>query len=239
MLELFFFLVIQVFQFRFLHYDCRIYHRRIRNGSQQHIVLVYSCVESILCFHRVRDKRFGYQCLIFFSQTALNQSFLNERPIFIHIVVLFSILCRHLRFVHFGIFYQELVQHILVEVSGLRILERSLSQQRMNASFQDILNFSSRNSQSQCFSFFFNQFIVNVGTPYFIAYLTGLFVIQGGHSTHEFHHFGIFFYQVLILLSGKSVSVHLTNVMCLVRLHHLPCVTRNESKQRQADNNHQ
>ena len=23
------------------------------------------------------------------------------------------------------------------------------------------------------------------------------------------------------------------------RLHHLPCVTRNESKQRQADNNHQ
>ena len=37
-----------------------------------------------------------------------------------------------------GIFHEELVQHILVEVSCLRILERSLSQQRMNACFQAV-----------------------------------------------------------------------------------------------------
>ena len=239
LLELFFLLVIKVFQFRFFHYDCRVYYRRIRNGSHQQVVLIHPCIESILCFYRIGKKCFRYQCLIFLSQTALNQCFLDEWPVFVHVVILFGILSRHLRFAHLGIIYQELIQHILIESTGLRVAERSLLQQRMHACLQDILNFSSRNCQSQCFCFFLNQFVINVGTPYFVAHLIGLFVVQCSHSTRELYHLGIFFYQILILLSGKSISVHLTYVMCLVRLHHLPRVTRDESKQRQTDNNHQ
>ena len=53
-------------------------------------------VESVLSLYRVRKKSFSDQSLIFFSQTTLNQSFLNKRPVFIHIIVLFGILCRHL-----------------------------------------------------------------------------------------------------------------------------------------------
>ena len=83
------------------------------------------------------------------------------------------------------------------------------------------------------------SYVIYVGTPYFVAHLIGLFVVQCSHSTRELYHLGIFFYQILILLSGKSISVHLTYVMCLVRLHYLPRVTRDESKQRQTDNNHQ
>jgi len=41
--------------------------------------------------------------------------------------------------------------------------------------------------------------------------------VSAAEIAGEFYHFGIFFYQILILLSGKSISVHLTYVMCLVR----------------------
>ena len=45
---------------------------------------------------------------------------------------------------------------------------------------------------------------------------------------------------LLVIVIGLALFAFIAgDAWKVMRLHHLPCVTRNESKQRQADNNHQ
>ena len=237
--ELLFLLVISCFQICICDGHCRVYDWRIRNGSQQHIRLIRSCIESILSFYRIREKRLWNQSLIFLSQTSLNQLFLKERPELVHRLIIFCILCRHLRCIHLRVIYEELLQHIFVESTSLRITERGLLQHRVYACINDWLEFCFRNWQTKFFCFVFNQLIVNVVSPNFIFNLIVFFICECTCSSGKFHNFSIFFYQALIILSGKWLSVNLSYIMWLVWLQYLPCVSRNESEQRQTNNNHQ
>ena len=68
----------------------------------------------------------------------------------------------HLAVVQICIVYQEFLQHIFIECSGLWIAERSLHQHRVSTLVNDSLKFSVGNGQSQVFSFCSNQFVVDV-----------------------------------------------------------------------------
>ena len=146
-------------------------------------------------------------------QTCLDKRLFNESPEVIHRLVVFCILSRHLSLIHLRIVHQELLQHILVESTGLRVTERCLLQHRMCTGIDNSLKLCLRDSQAQLFSFVLNQFIVYVCSPYFVFDLVCLLITQSVHAAGEFHYFRIFLYQCLKILSGNCFPVHFTYIL--------------------------
>ena len=117
---------------------------------------------------------------------------------------------RQLVLTHLGIVYQELLQHILVERTGLRVTEGSLLQDGVNAGIDDGLNLTLCNGQTQFLGFGLNQLVVDIRSPHFVLDTVGLVIVQRIDALRKLHHFGVLFHQCLILLSGKALSVHFT-----------------------------
>ena len=127
---------------------------RIRNSGHQHVSLIDTGIISCLSLYRIREHRFGNQCLILFCQTILTHILLYELPVIVNLLIIASGRSIGLS-IHLRILHQEHVQHILVERASLLVAERRVGQQRLSTCIDDVLYFLISNFQAQLIGFLF------------------------------------------------------------------------------------